>query len=253
METRMSRVFATAVRQELIDRAVAIPRVRRRRLWVWTGALVGAGILAGGGTAIAAGIWGVPGTPQLATLTAPVHVSETGTATVALGVAPARTNNVHLDLICLTAGDFTFPDGASDHCAASDVGTRSADTTYDMPAGPGQTSVTITTSPSAKWALTAGWTTATLTPWGTNSHGQTYGAQNSSGTPDLIAAEATNGKFGYVVASQLSNADGDTAALHFMSPAQALAWQKAHQGETETIPVYESDGTTKIGVFTVGN
>ena len=253
MSARMNRVFATAVRQELIARASATPRLRRRRLWVWAGALVGAGILAGGGAAIAAGVWNVPGTPQVATLTAPFHVTETGTATVALGVAPARTNNVHLDLICLTAGAFTFPDGASDHCATSDVGTRSAETIYDLPAAPGQTSVTITTTPGAKWTLTAGWTTATTTPWGTNSHGQTYGAQNSNGTPDLIAAEATNGKFGYILASQLANADGDTAARHFTSPAQALAWQKAHQGKTSTIPVYESDGTTRIGVFRVGN
>ena len=253
MDAGMNRVFATAVRQELIVRVTATRRLRHRRLWIWTGALVGAGILAGGGTAIAAGIWGVPGTPQLDTLTAPVHVTETGTATVALGVAPARTNNLHLDLICLTAGAFTFPDGASDHCAASDVGTRSAETTYDMAAGPGQTSVTITASPNAKWILTAGWTTATLTPWGINSHGQTYGAQNSNGSPDLIAAEATNGKFGYIVASQLRDADGDTAARRFKSPAQALAWQKAHQGRIETIPVYESDGTTKLGLFAIGS
>jgi hypothetical protein len=253
MDARMSRVFAAGVRQELMTRASATHPLRHRRFWIWTGALVGLGILAGGGTAIAAGIWRVPGSPQLTILTAPVHVTETGTATVALGVAPAGTNNVHLDLICLTAGAFTFPDGASDHCAPSDVGTRSAETTYDMAAGPGQSTVTIATAPNAKWTLTAGWTTVTTTPWGTNSDGQTYGAQNSNGSPDLIAAEATNGKFGYIVAAQLSDADGSTASQYFTSTVQALAWQKAHQGQTRAIPVYESDGTTKIGVFNVGS
>jgi hypothetical protein len=254
METvRMSRAFAAAVREQLSVMASATPRRRSRRFWIWTGALVGLGVLAGGGTALASGIWGVPGSPRITTLTAPVHVTETGTATVVLGAAPASTNNVHLDLVCLTAGAFTFPDGASDHCAASDVGTRSAETTYDMAAGPGQTSVTITTSPGASWTLTAGWTTATTTPWGTNSHGQTYGERNSNGTPDLIAVEATNGKIGYVFARQLEDADGDTASRSFTSPAQALAWQKAHPGLNAILRVYKSDGTTKIGVFNVGN
>ena len=122
-----------------------------------------------------------------------------------------------------------------------------------MAAGPGQTSVTITASPEASWTLTAEWTSATTTPWGKNSRGQTFGAQNSEGTPDLIAVEATNGKLGYVVATQLADADGDTASRSFTSPAQALAWQKAHQGLKAVIPVYKSNGTTRVGVFAVGN
>ena len=252
-DTHMDRVFASAVRDELIAKVAETPKPRQRRLWFGLGILVGFGILAGGGTAIAASIWGVPGSTHVTTLIPPVHVTETGTATVVLGAAPAHTNAVHLDLVCLTAGTFTFSDGASVQCSASDVGSRSDESSYDLSAKPGQTSVTITASADAKWALTAGWTINTTTKWGTNSHGQTYGAQNSSGTPDLIAVDATNGKFGYVFANQLAAADGDTAAQHFTSPAQALAWQKAHQGKTTSIPVFTSDGTTQIGVFSVGN
>ena len=36
------------------------------------------------------------------------------------------------------------------------------------------------------------------------------------------------------------------------SPADAIAQQEANQGRTHTIPVYESDGTTVIGEFTIG-
>jgi hypothetical protein len=35
-------------------------------------------------------------------------------------------------------------------------------------------------------------------------------------------------------------------------PAEAFAWQKAHEGTMSSIPVLESDGTTQIGDFTVG-
>ncbi|MDQ1572643.1 MAG: hypothetical protein QOH44_202 [Actinomycetota bacterium] len=253
METQMDQVFAAAVRAELISRVIEIRKPRRRRLWLGVGVAVGFGVLAGGGIATAAGIWGVPGSQQVTTLTAPTHVVETGTATVPLAAAPTRTTDIHLELVCLSPGTLVFPDGASVSCAATDVGTRSAIATYDMAAKPGQTSTTITTaSATTKWSLTATWVTSTTTKWGTNSRGQTYGVQNSNGTPDLIAVEATNGKVGYVFAKQLADADGDTAARHFTSPAEALAWQKAHEGKTSSIPVFESDGTTKIGVFTVG-
>jgi hypothetical protein len=250
---QMDRGFATAVRQELINRVSRAPAPRHRRLWLWLGLLVGFGVLAGGGSAIAASIWGVPGSPQITTLAPPVHVTETGSATVSLPAAPAQTNDVHLDLVCLSPGTFTFPDGAFVSCGLRDIGTRGAITTYDMSAKSGQTSLTIKTSAGAKWALTAGWTTLTSTKWAVNAHGQTYGAQNSTGTPDLIAVEATDGKLGYVFAKQLANADGDTAAQHFTSPQQALAWQKAHGGKMTSVPVYEPDGTTQIGVFNVGS
>ncbi|HEY5229984.1 MAG TPA: peptidase M56 family protein [Galbitalea sp.] len=252
-DTKMDRVFAHAVREELIHGVTKPSRIRHRRRWIGLGIVVGFGVLAGGGTAIAASIWGVPGTPQQTTLIPPEHFTETGTATVVLSAAPAHTNDVQLSLVCLSPGSFTFSDGASVECGPSDIGASSAVSTYDLPAKPGQTSVTITASPGAHWSLTAGWTIKTTTPWGTNGRGQTYGAQNSNGTPDLIAAVATNGKTGYVFAKQLADADGDTAAQHFTSPAQALAWQKVHAGKTTVIPVYESDGTTQIGVFNVGS
>ena len=251
-DIRMGRVFSHAVREQLVAQVERPVRFRHRRLWLGLGVVVGFGILAGGGAAVAASIWHLPGSPQVSSLTPPTHVTETGTATVVLGTAPADTNNVHLHLVCLSPGTFLFSDGAAVTCSASDVGTRSAVTTYDMAAKPGQRSVTITATAGAHWTLTAGWTTKTITKWGTNSHGQTYGAQNSNGTPDLISVEATNGKIGYVFAKQLADADGDTASQHFTSPAQALAWQRTHEGKTTSIPVYESDGTTKIGVFTVG-
>ncbi|HWC21262.1 MAG TPA: hypothetical protein VG502_03085 [Flexivirga sp.] len=73
----------------------------------------------------------------------------------------------------------------------------------------------------------------------------TYGVTNDRGQePDLIAVVATNGKQGYVHAAEL---DGPAPT----SPAQAQKWSRQDQGHIHSVPVYASDGTTKIGDFDV--
>jgi hypothetical protein len=88
--------------------------------------------------------------------------------------------------------------------------------------------------------------TGTPGAWPTNAKGQTYGsgldATADTGEPDLIAAWATNGRQGYVLRTDL---DGPMPT----SPSQAVAMNSA---PPRTIPVYDSDGVTQIGVFVVG-
>ena len=72
------------------------------------------------------------------------------------------------------------------------------------------------------------------TAWAVNAKGDTYVVENGHGTPDLVAVEATNGSTGYAYATDLARAEGPT----FTSPADALAWQAAHQGTSASIPVY---------------
>jgi len=87
--------------------------------------------------------------------------------------------------------------------------------------------------------------------YGKNAAGQTYGliasAAAASQSPDLVLVVATNGKQGYVTASDLATAEG----TGFSSPQEALAWQAAQNGQSQSIPVYKSDGTTRIGDFTL--
>ena len=64
---------------------------------------------------------------------------------------------------------------------------------------------------------------------------------NDNGTPDLIAAIATNGKTGYVYARDLEQ------------PAPTTLQLGTPPGETRTIPVYTSDGHTEIGQFLIGS
>lgn len=117
----------------------------------------------------------------------------------------------------------------------------------------------VLTAGSALWALDAAGLifTPAATPGGTamaapagdwprNAAGQTYGVQgNSSVAPDLIRVQATNGETGYVYSKQLAALDGPAPT----SPKEALDWQKAHVGETVSIPVYLSDGKTVVGQF----
>ena len=92
----------------------------------------------------------------------------------------------------------------------------------------------------------------------TNAAGETYGSAagvDASHEPDLISAIGTglngNGPVtGYVLKSQL---DANTGA-DVTTPAQAVAWTKAHTGPNATtvsIPLYAQDGTTVVGTFTI--
>jgi hypothetical protein len=89
-----------------------------------------------------------------------------------------------------------------------------------------------------------------------NAKGLTYGSMQSAATdqqaPALILVTDTAGENGYVFKTDLDAATGATIS----SPDQALAWQAkqdamAAAGQTASIPVYRSDGVTKIGVFAI--
>jgi hypothetical protein len=112
--------------------------------------------------------------------------------------------------------------------------------------GPSASSSMAASLPTASSAPAGQGPTGRTGAWPTNAKGQTYGsgldANAATGEPDLIAAWATNGKQGYVLRTDL---DGPMPT----SPSQAIAMNTA---PPRTIPVYESDGVTQIGVFVVG-
>jgi len=84
------------------------------------------------------------------------------------------------------------------------------------------------------------------TNWPRNASGQTYGsglfARSLEDEPDLIRVEATNRRVGYSLRTDLEDPDPK-------SPQEALRLQAARDGRSRWIPVYLSDGATKIGVF----
>ncbi|MDR2722498.1 MAG: hypothetical protein LBB54_02035 [Cellulomonadaceae bacterium] len=83
-------------------------------------------------------------------------------------------------------------------------------------------------------------------------YGSALDARTIEEIPDLIKAEATNGRIGYVKQAELDEVSGASVS----NPEEALAWNKEVEtrrtrGESIEIPVYLSDGVTQIGVFTI--
>jgi len=249
MTVQMDETFAAALRELLVARVQQTDDHRRRFPWPrrWIAGAVAALVLAGtgGGIAYATGAFTstLPGGDALTDLAAPVSATGIGSKTVKLGARPAGASSIYLVFTCLSAGDFTFADGAGVHCDRGDVGRPSSQVTYTMKIAPGQDSTQITATTGARWRLLATYVSATTTPWGVNADGQTYGVQNQHGTPDLVAVTATNHRTGYVYARQL-----------YPSPPKTIKQALAHNhAAPQTLTVYKSDGRTPIGKFILGH
>lgn len=167
---------------------------------------------------------------------------------------PNYTTPVHLTLHLKDGTDFSIwieaPD--SDLCIIQD--TR-ATTDGNPPAATGTNPALVRAFygldgayGEGGWALNS--SSTAVGDWPVNARGQTYGSNASVGPegnePDLILVEATNGRTGYVLKTDLNGPMPKT-------PEEALAWQEARKGQPpREIPVYLSDGVTQIGVFLVG-
>ncbi|PPH08583.1 peptidase M56 family protein [Rathayibacter sp. AY1G1] len=253
---QMSDDFAGAFRTALIDHIDTPARLRStRRRWWLGGGVTALALFAGTATAAATGLLPVPGATDITTISTTTTGTFTGTNSIDLGATPDDANGVVLSLRCLTPGRFGFPDGSSLRCSSTDFGTGTepgiAPSLFPL-SNVIDGSMQITTSPDARWSMTATYATATTTDWATNEEGLTYGVINENGEPDLIAVTADDGEQGYVRRSDLEDADGTTAQRSFTTPEDALEWQEQNEGIAHTIPVYVTDGTTRVGDFTVG-
>jgi uncharacterized protein YaiE (UPF0345 family) len=203
-----------------------------RRVAAALGTFAGAVLLTGG--AIVA--IGFPGETTTTPIGSVVSGTYTGTASVDLGAVPAGAGAVILDVTCIQGGGvIEVPlNGRNADSVSWDCDVRK-DTTHIIDGklpDPGTTTITITADPGTQWSVTAQYASASTTEWGVNENGQTYGVPNENGLPDLSPALATNGEVGYIFNREV---------LSF------------REGEEGFINVYESDGTTVIGQFFIGN
>ncbi|MGN6426293.1 MAG: hypothetical protein ACTHMF_05695 [Leifsonia sp.] len=248
---RMSDEYADAFRDRMTDHIRSSP-VSRSRRHVLIGAGVALGVVVGGTAAAAAtGLLATPGAQVTTPLQESRTVTSTGSGFVQLGPLPKEATGATLSFRCLSVGTFVFGDGAGVTCAGTDDFRRPTTYFLERSAIHGGR-VTVTTSDGAGWTLTAAYASSETTAWGVNESGQSYGAINDRGAPDLVAVTATNGRDGYVRRTDLEDADGATAARSFTSPADALRWQEENRGVVHRIPVFEADGTTRVGEFTIG-
>jgi hypothetical protein len=184
----------------------------------------------------------LPGSAVLTRLGATSATSGTGTVSVELGTPPAGATNIQIAVSCLTAGTFSLPGGGSMTCVPADVAT-SRPTIFTPPLEVGQDSITLHAGAGEQWSLSTTYASVRLTPWESNEAGLTYGVANSHGEPDLIAVIASNGQTGYADHTLLT----PVAAAN---PTQALEFQNSPL-VTEHVPVYLSDGHTRIGSYDI--
>lgn len=82
-----------------------------------------------------------------------------------------------------------------------------------------------------------------LPPYPVNALGMTYGSgmniDEKNPGPDLVAAFASNGAFGYVYAADRPQ------------PADTLVTDPSAESRDSTIPVYAADGKTVVGEFNI--
>ncbi len=240
MNVQMDDRYASALRAALIDHVQTAPE-RRQRAGRRLARGVAAGLLLVGGlaaAAAAAGILRLPGSPDIVPLAQTITVTGEGTQTVELGAPPDGTTELEIRLACLTAGTFLTADGASLVCDGSDAGTGAMG--WHLAVVTGQHSTVITAGAGQRWRLVATYVHVTDTEWGVNADGLTYGVENDRGTPDLVAAIASNGKVGYVYSRDL------------IEPAPTSLQIGASTGQIRSIPVYTSDGHTVIGQLITG-
>jgi hypothetical protein len=230
---------AAAIERELAAIGTPDSRLeRRQRRARRTAIACGAVALAGAVTAAAVLVSSLPGETTVTPLGHVVTGTYTGTASVELGLPPADAAVVILEVTCTDGGMISVPLAREGISGADEVSWDCSSSirrdSVRIPDGrlpaPGNTSITITADPGTEWSVTAEYASSSTTAWGVNASGQTYGVPNSNGLPDLQAAQATNGKVGYIFTEELMA-----------------------MGEDRFINVYDSDGTTVIGQFPIGD
>lgn len=234
-------IRAAAIEQELAAIGSPYSRLQRHqrrthRLQIALGSVALVGVLTGAAVVVSS----FPGQMTIGSLGNPVTGTYTGTASIELGAPPKGAAVVIIDITCTEGGAMSAPTlivGGSDGVTGQEVGWNCGDPDFDgaiqirdgaLPEGE-STTFTVTADPGTVWSATAQYGTLATTEWGTNANGQTYGVPNEKGTPDLTPALATNGEQGYILGEDL------------------FSIQNGY------INVYESDGTTVIGKFPIGN
>jgi hypothetical protein len=245
MMTTLDPVFSDAVRDELaaIGTKRSLLQRHQRRVRIAAAAVIAVAV-AGVTTGAAVVVSAYPGSTTVAPLGAAVTVTRTGTSTIDLGANSDNANTVIIDVTCVSrTGSIQVPTTSGFSVDAS--GTPSIDQTTtqwdcaqrsatvhikDGYLAPGGTSITVTADAGTTWTAVARYGSASTQPFAVNAHGQTYGEPNGVyGNPDLQGAQATNGKIGYIYTKAFSSFRG-----------------------CGYLPVYDSDGTTVIGEFSIG-
>lgn len=187
-----------------------------------------------------------PGSATTIPLSEPRVSVHDGPAVIDLGPRPERANAVEVILECLSDGMVGTAGGGSSSCSdvdlSEDARTRSSWDVITLKKGQTQLRYPRATM---RWRIVTRYVRRTVLPLGVNASGDTYGTDSGSARPDLIAVVNRHGVSGYVYATDLEAADPMPR-----TPEEAAALDP-DRGPF-VVPMYESDGVTKVGEWEFG-
>jgi hypothetical protein len=288
MTPGFSEERSAAIRTALVAEVTATPRARPR--WWRAVGLVAAGALVGAGAATAAFAAGTgapatppapsptasgtdglfpappgvePGSPIVSMLGSPTHLVVTKATSLDIRDRPEAATHARITITCLAAGRVSFgtdPGGnnSSVGCSAADLAPR-ATGWQDFEITEAVDTLYFDTSRGGSASVSVQFLNQVPTRFGVNARGQTYGvAEAPQGEPDLVWVSGVdangNGVLGYALSSDLHAFAPDHPAEP-TSPAEAVRLQAERDQKYPDgwdVPVYESDGVTRIGSFHVG-
>lgn len=278
-----------AIRAGLVENVAAtLPRRRRAG---WAVGLVLAGVLAGAGAsagafaatgllspdvgpitpsgqptpdvpdAVVAPDGVIPGAPLMTLMGEAISLPFAEATEVPLDDRPVGATHARVTISALTSGKLvwgTDPGRNNPQSLWTDRDALPATTWFDFPL---DASVdTLYLDPTAlEGIVTVQWVRTVPTRYKVNANGETYGAGDPySGDLDLVSVvgRTADGSdvVGYARATDLTDFSPDHPGEP-KNPKQALEWQNElaeKYPDGWTVPVYESDGVTQIGVFQIG-
>lgn len=206
----------------------------------------------------------LPGAPIVVMLGQSVASEVAGPTVIPLPDRAAGATHLRVTVTARAAGSLRWgldPSGdtPSSAWAPGDIGTPRATAWYDFPLDDTQDALTLTPAGGADVLVVMQYVSQIPTRLGVNAAGETYGVDGGpSGSPDLVAVTGTDDAGrpvdGYARRVDLF-ADSPTATAPPAIPEEALQRQAERERDVPDgwdIPVFASDGTTRIGVFRVG-
>lgn len=194
----------------------------------------------------------LPGSPIVSLLSTPLIATIAAETVIPLDTVQEAATHARLTVQATSTGSLVFGTDASGNNPSASWDRLTGDghdaAWYDFPLDESVQALYLEPAGGFTGTVTVQYVNYVPTRLGVNAQGETFGVSGSAeaGEPDLVAVEATNGKTGYAKASDLEGGPMPT------SPEDALARQEANKEGNVTIPVYESDGITVIGEFTIG-
>lgn len=206
-----------------------------------------------------------PGAPIVSLLGTTNTRNILGASEIPLVDRPDAATHVRVTVTALTPGSVSWgtdPGGNNPSAKVSQAGIDAGLSVsgYDFPLDSTAPALFVDPSDGYTCIVTFQYVNYVPTHLARNAQGNTYGVEGGpDGTPDLIFVSGTGSDGrpveGYASAAELYATSPDHPGLP-SSPAEALEWQD-EIGEKYPdgwdIPVYESDGTTQIGTFHIGN